>query len=809
MGSMILARATRNGRLLVVLAALALAGCDSVEERVARHHERGVALMAEGESAKAFLEFRNALKLNENYAPSRFRLARLYENDGEIGAAVANYRLTAELDPGNVEALVRLAQLLMLGGAAEEAAGHAEAAVAQAPEDPDALSALATIRLREGDRDAALALADKVLAARPDHVGANLVRIGDLARSNAMPEALAALDRLLADAPTEKTLNLVKLQLLEQMGDASAVAAHLKKLAQTYPEDSGQYQRALARIQVREGDMDGADATLRALVAAEPDNIDLALDLVRFTLQAKGAEAAGAELDGLIAASADPARTHRLRLARVDLDVASNRRDAAIETLRGMMAADATGPNALDVSVKLAGLLLAAGEKAEARTLVDGVLAQDARNADALAVRGAILIDEDRPTEAVRDLAVAVTEQPDSPRLLTLLARAHDREGNRDMAIDRMSAAARLSEFAPDASLAAAQYLSAAGRHEAAATMIEESLRRQPENPRLLAALAESRLRAGDWTRAEAAATALSKVAGGDEVAAQIRAASLRGQGRVDESNAVLEGLAENPDASNRALRTLITSYLRSGEIDRAEALVDERLAAAPKDPETLLLRAEIDLARDRPADAEGRLREIIAAQPTSFLGHLALARMKMALGDMAAAEAAAREGVAVAERPEPLRLALAQVLERRQDWPGAIAEYEAIYDQQKSSLLIVNNLASLLIEHRSDDPASVERAGRIALRLRDSTVPEFQDTYGWVRYLQGDYADALRSLLPAAEARPDNGTIRYHAGMALLKAGQTESARGHLVAALDLDATHVWAEAARMALESLPPAAP
>ena len=57
--------------VLLVVGMLALAGCDSAEERVLEHHERGMALLEEGASEKAALEFRNALSIDENFLPAR------------------------------------------------------------------------------------------------------------------------------------------------------------------------------------------------------------------------------------------------------------------------------------------------------------------------------------------------------------------------------------------------------------------------------------------------------------------------------------------------------------------------------------------------------------------------------------------------------------------------------------------------------------------------------------------------------------------------------------------------------------------
>ena len=53
-------------RLLApLLLCLAVAACESTEEKAQGHYERGLQLLSEGDSARAQIEFRNALKAME------------------------------------------------------------------------------------------------------------------------------------------------------------------------------------------------------------------------------------------------------------------------------------------------------------------------------------------------------------------------------------------------------------------------------------------------------------------------------------------------------------------------------------------------------------------------------------------------------------------------------------------------------------------------------------------------------------------------------------------------------------------------
>lgn len=94
----------------------------------------------------------------------------------------------------------------------------------------------------------------------------------------------------------------------------------------------------------------------------------------------------------------------------------------------------------------------------------------------------------------------------------------------------------------------------------------------------------------------------------------------------------------------------------------------------------------------------------------------------------------------------------------------AAIAIYEDIYEENSNLPVIANNLASLISVSRSDE-ASIDRAYRVARRLRNSDIPEFADTYGWIASLRGDHNDALAHLTKAAEGLPNEASVHYHLG--------------------------------------------
>ena len=119
--------------------------------------------------------------------------------------------------------------------------------------------------------------------------------------------------------------------------------------------------------------------------------------------------------------------------------------------------------------------------------------------------------------------------------------------------------------------------------------------------------------------------------------------------------------------------------------------------------------------------------------------------------------------------------MALAVAFERAEDYNAAISEYEYMLAQQPGSLVAINNLASLLADHRTDK-ASLERAQTLAASLRHSQVPQFKDTIGWST-TSGDVKAAVPLLEEAAAALPDQAAVRYHLGMGYVASGQANRA--------------------------------
>ena len=143
---------------------------------------------------------------------------------------------------------------------------------------------------------------------------------------------------------------------------------------------------------------------------------------------------------------------------------------------------------------------------------------------------------------------------------------------------------------------------------------------------------------------------------------------------------------------------------------------------------------------------------------------------------------------------------------ERAENFDGAIKIYEDLYEIDSNSMIVANNLASLITTYR-DDVESLERAFTIARRLRETDIPAFQDTYGWIEYRRGNFEDALEYLEPAAAGLPKDPLAQFHLGMTYAALKNTIKAREVLTRALEIagDSPLKQFKVAKETLDGLP----
>ena len=771
------------GRLIFVLLGFAvLSGCDSPEQRAQAHYERGVELVAQGEPEKASLEFRNALKLKEDLVPALMSLGKLERQKNRFQQAARIFASVAERAPEHVEGRVELARILLLAGQLDEAHKYADQAYALANANTEVLVLKAAIALKLGNTGDAVRFASAVLESDPGNVDALIVRAAERLSANDPKAALSYLDQGTEKNERNVGLQLFRMKSLAALQDTDGIEDVFSKLIDYYPENA-KFRYGLARWYLRSGRKDDAEKVIRQFAAANPDNVQVGLQFVAFLRREKGIEAARSELQARIAGTK---QVSAYKLALAEMTFGQGQYDDAAAQLKKLIAESDQPADASRARVLLAGMMISKNELEEAEKLIETVLKDDGSNVNALTVRASIRVARKLYTEAIEDLSAALNQDPESSRVLQLLGQVYELNGSVELAKDYYSKAARVERFKPAAAMKLVRFLLRYGKSKQAERVLTEIRGVAPGNREVLTSLARLRLARQDWLGAHEIADVLRKLENSTGTADLILAEALSGQQKHDESIKVLKTSVSGADDRNSPIASLVRAYVRAGQSDAAQEFLQTILTSNPDNLQAQILLASLHELGKRTKEAEAAFNTVVARHPSSVIAHRALAEYHLRGSRIDVAETAVRNGLALEENNLTLRLLLALILEQSARFDQAIAEYEKMFELEPRSTIIANNLASLLADHRGD-PESIEKAYSIAVRFRDSSIPQFLDTLGWIHYRKGQYDEAVTFLKTAAEKLPEVELVHYHLGMAYKELGRASLAIESLKRAMTL----------------------
>ncbi|MBU3261821.1 tetratricopeptide repeat protein [Roseovarius sp. PS-C2] len=745
-----------------------LAACDSAEERAEAHFQAGMALLEEGDVDRALIEFRNVFKLNGQHKEARLTFARLQRERGNISGAYGQYLRLIEQYPDNLEGRRALAEMALETGQWDEVERHGAAAARLAPEDLRIQSinnALAySNAISQNDIaaiDDTLDTARALIHADPEIVTARQVLIDHLVRNRDWHDAIEEIDATLAIDPEIDSLYAIRLGALKELDRPADIEAQLRQMAERFPDDEG-VKQMLVQTLIDHRNLDAAEQFLRAEVAQNSEDHMIVQRLIVFLDQYRSASEAISEVDRIIAQGG--ANTARYKALRAVLKFRAGEVQTAIDEMDALLRDAERTIETREIEVEFARLLFQADDPVRARALIEAVLEEDPTQVDALKFKAAWLIDEDGTGEAIVLLREALSQTPRDPQLMTLMARAHERNGNQELMGEMLALAVETSQRAPQESLRYARYLSARGDLKIAESVLLDALRLAPDSAELLMALGKLYLQMEDWGRLEAVIRTIDDLDGPETVgmANQLRAEMLTAQRRTDDLKSFLSELANNPDfklpAEIALVRTMLAQQNIGGALARLDLLLEET-------PDSLPLRyvKALSLAADQKnEEAEVLYRSILDDHPEATDVWISLYAL---LIDTNAPEQAAQVlNDALDAQPESFKLLMIRAANYELDGEieMAISVYEKLYELNSQSPVVANNLASLLTTHRSDDE-SLQRAFTLARRLRGTRDPIFQDTYGWIAYRLGNYEEALQYLEPAAAKLPDQPLVLYH----------------------------------------------
>ncbi|RDC75199.1 tetratricopeptide repeat protein [Rhodovulum sp. 12E13] len=784
---------SRRVRTLVGCGALALflAACDTAEERAEAHFQNALALIDDGDIARAKVELRSVFELDPRHRDARATIARLLLDEGATDAAAQQYLRLVEQFPNDVEARLILSELSLLANDFETARVHGETVVELAPESVRARVISAALDYQEAvvnespaARREAARRAEALRDELPDSVINRAVIIDNLMLENEFAAALEEIDEVQELAPRDRRFFQMRLGIYGQLQDDDGIEETLRDMIRVFPEDR-ELPRSLMQFYASRGNLDGAERFLRDRIVPGQENDEARLSLLQFLTETRGPEAAMEEAETFVQ---EGTNDDLFRSLRASLLYDEGRRDEALREFEDIVANAEPGPQTNDIKASYARLLGRDGNEVGARAIIEDVLEADPSHVASLVMRAEWMIEADLVDEAIVALRRAQDQEPENAEIFSRLAEAHLRNGDRDLAGEMLALATEASNRSPETSLVYARFLVSEDRYKPAEAVLIDALRITPQNAQLLAELGNVYVALRDWDRAESVEQALRGLPGEAArlTADQLRLTVLRAQRRDEEAIGFLRELADNQDGYRAAEIAIVTTQLERGNIDDARAYLERLLDESPDDPALRFLLATIETADGNLAAAEAGFRGLIEDGAGGERVWLELIRTLNEAGKADEAREALEAGLTAIPEAADLMWMRATFLERQHDYDAAIDIYEELYARNTATSVIANNLASLLSTQR-EDAESLDRAARIARRLRGTEFPPYQDTYGWIQFRLGNYEAALEYLRPAARGLPDDPLVQYHLGRTYAALERPDDAIRQLERAIEL----------------------
>jgi putative PEP-CTERM system TPR-repeat lipoprotein len=740
---------------------LALACSQNVEVAKRKYLESGNKYFAQKKYAEATIQYSNALHQDPRFGEAHLKLADAYRALGNTRAAFPEYIRAADMLPDNTEAQLRAGNLLVNGGFFADAKARARSVLKREPQNVAALVLLGNALAGLREVDEGLGVLGRAIQVDPERAGvyANLGVFQMAKGENGLAENAFVKATTVAPKSVEAHLNL------------------------------GNFYRAVKR-------WNEAEATLKTALALEPRNAKVNDAMASMYVESNRAPLAEAYFKALV----DIAKDERSQFALSGYYVSVGRYPEALKTLE-ILAQDKS--HYVNASVRIALLHYAAGDRPKAQRIIDEVLKREPRSGAAMTVKARLLLSEKKIPEALEQIKSAIMVDPRSADAQLTLARVQMMLNDVEEARKAFNDTLKLDPHSLAAQLELSELHRNRNEIDTAIQFAEQGIATSPDN--LTARLTLIRalmVRDQDHERAEQELRTMLTRHPTSARAHGVLAQLLLARNDLVAAQKAFEQELELDRNSVEAVTGLVAVDLTRKRANDARTRIDAFLAKHPKEPSALVLASKVYKELGQPAKVEELLNRALAADPSNPSTYALLAEVFISQKRIGDARKQFTEIVKLKPRSVAALTMMGLICYADRDLDAAQEWWEKALQVDHYAAAAANNLAWLYAEGRGNLEVALQLA--MMAKSKFPTLPEVNDTLGWVYYRKELYGQAILYIQQSLDVDPNNPAYHYHLGMAYAHKGDDAKARRLLERVLKIDPQFPDASQVRKTLASL-----
>jgi cellulose synthase operon protein C len=740
-------RPTHIAAILGISAAcLGLSGCKhDPNKQKQKYLASGKHYEEEGKLREAVIQFSNALKVDKNFAPAHYELAKTYIQLGSLVAGYQELQRTVALNPGNLQARLDLGNMLLAGGVPDRAKEQAKAILAAQPNNADGYALLSRIAWKQGDKAEALKDIQQAISLNPN------------------------------ESKYHTSLGLIEAQNADTKGQGEA---ELEK-AVTLDDKNPNARLALAGILANKGDMPGAEKQVESAIQASPKDLQPRIALAEIYLHGGDKAKAEQALIDAVNALPDKDQSSDILLNYYIHTGQADRAEAVFSDLKGKY------PKSLPIQITYTRVLLGRGKWDQAEDSLKTLSKNNGNNPQVARMNAEVLLHQGKPHDAFTMLQKAAGNAPDDARLQLLLAQTAMSVGNQSAAEAAFQQAGRLDPQSLEAARGLAQLASVRKDLTRLNQLAEKTIQAHPNAPDGYIWRGSAEGAQQQFAQAEADFQAALK-RDPNNAAAQIDLAELElHQKRTAEARTLLEQALNHDPNLIPALNLLVSADLADKQPEKALARVQAQIAKVPNSPALYADLAQLQLGTKDFNGAQASAQKALQLNKDYEPAVETYSQAQLALGNSDAALGAWQNWLSAHPNDARGDTLAGSIEETKGDVNKAMAYYKKALQLDSQQPVAANNLAFLMVENNENSDVALSYA-QTARRLLPQ-APNTADTLAWVYYHKGTYSLAKDLLQDAAKQDPGNASIHYHLGLTLSKMGDKSGAATELKKASEL----------------------